>query len=290
MFWIVLGLGIVLFGYGYTNFMETKKRIIIGKKKHLSLLGIAIMLFSCFAVVGANKVGVMYDPLGGGIKDNLLQEGIKIKAPWVTVYQMSTEIMEMNFNKVTVQTADSQWVDTMLQVQVQINKDSAFEYFKKYRNKSFDDIKSIIQSTVQQQLETHSTKYNIMEILGSKRNEIISKSLETVKEELEKDGIIVQRLVLVDTEAGVTIENAIANEAAAKKEAETAKYKKEKAELEGHAKVIEARKQKEANDLLSKSLTDQILTEQFIAKWDGKLPVVTGGENVFDITSIIGKN
>ena len=137
-------------------------------------------------------------------------------------------------------------------------------------------------------METITTQYNIMDVLGSKRDEIVNKSLELIKEELAKDGIAILRITLVDTDAGEAIEKAIANEAVAKKEAETAEYKKQKSQLEGEAKVIEAQKEKEANELINTTLTKELLMEQFIEKWDGKLPIVTGGENMFDITSILG--
>ena len=34
-----------------------------------------------------------------------------------------------------------------------------------------------------------------------------------------------------------------------------------------------------ANELLQKTLTDKILQEMYIDKWDGKLPQVVAGEN-----------
>ena len=47
--------------------------------------------------------------------------------------------------------------------------------------------------------------------------------------------------------------------------------------------------QKEANELISKTLTDELLMEQFIEKWDGKLSVVSGNANgFFDISEILG--
>ena len=80
----------------------------------------------------------------------------------------------------------------------------------------------------------------------------------------------------------------ISKEAIAKKEVDTAEYKKEKAKLEGEAKVIEAQKEKEANALLSKTLTDEILLEKFIEKWNGELSKVSGSENgFFDLSSIL---
>ena len=120
-----------------------------------------------------------------------------------------------------------------------------------------------------------------MEVLGEKRNEIVNKTLTNSKEELIKDGILVDRIVLVDTDAGQDVEQAIKNEAIAKKNAEAAVYKKQQAQTEGEAKVIKAQKTKEANELLNKTLTDEILLQQFIEKWDGKLSVVSSNENGF---------
>ena len=129
-----------------------------------------------------------------------------------------------------------------------------------------------------------------MELLGAKRDEIVNKSLELIKAELSKDGIEVLRITLVDTDAGDAVEKAIANEAVAKKEAETAEYKKQKAQLEGEAKVIEAQKEKEANELVSRTLTKELLTEKFIEKWNGELPKVSSGDTLLDVSSILGGN
>lgn len=238
----------------------------------LGLLWLVLILFGCFTVIGANTVGIFYNPFKGGIQSEILSEGFKGKSPFDKVYKINTEVQEFNFKNISVQTNDAQFVNTVLQVQARVNKDNAFEYFKKYGNKNLSQIQNIISNTIQKQLEQVSTQYNIMEILGEKRNDIINQTLELSKEELQKDGILIERIILVDTDAGDAVEQAIANEAIKKKEAEAAQYAKEKAELEGQAKVIEAQKEKEANDLKQTSLTDQVLKEKIINKWNGQLP------------------
>ena len=149
-----------------------------------------------------------------------------------------------------------------------------------------NDIQNILSNTTQKQLEKISIQYNIMEILGEKRDEIVTKTSEELRKELLNDGILIERIVLVDTDAGDAIENAIAKEASAKKEAETAKYQKEKAQLEGEAKVIEAQKEKEANELKQKTLTNQILTEKMIEKWNGTLPTTMLGQDILSVFNI----
>lgn len=252
-----------------------------------AFLWLLLILFGCFTNVGANKVGIVYNPFRGGIQSQTLSEGYKAKSPLTKVYKISTKVQEMNFENLNVQSQDSQYLNTNLQVQARIDKAQAFDYFKKYGDKSLEDISSIISNTIKKELESVTIKYNITDILGEKRNDIVNETLGLVQEELIKDGILVERIVLVDTDAGESIERAIENEAVAKKEVDTAEYQKQKAELEGEAKVIEAKKEKEANELLSKTLTEEILLEKFIEKWNGQLPKVTSDNNMFDVTGLL---
>lgn len=252
----------------------------------LGALGLLIILFACFTTIGANTVGIMYNPFKGGIQNEVLAEGFKSKSPFDKVYKISTEVQEFTFKEMTVQTSDSQWINSIIQIQVRIDREQAFEYFKKYGGKNLNDIQSILSNTTQKQLEKITIQYNIMEVLGEKRDEIVNKTLEEVKGELLKDGILVERIVLVDTDAGEAIEKAIEKEASAKKEAETAKYLKEKAQLEGEAKIIEAQKEKEANEFKQKTLTKEILTEKMLEKWDGKLPTTMLSQDILSTFNI----
>lgn len=252
----------------------------------LGFLWLLLILLGCFTKIGANQVGIMYNPFKGGIQDEVLGEGFKSKTPFDKVYKISTQVQEFTYENISVQTNDSQFVNTVLQLQVRIDNTQAFQYFKKYGGNQLKDIQTILSNTAQKELEKVTTQYNIMEVLGEKRDEIVNKTLESLKTELLKDGILVERIILVDTDAGEKIEQAIQNEASAKKEAETAKYLKEKAELEGEAKVIEAQKDKEANELKQTTLTKEILAEKMIEKWNGTLPTAVLGEDILSLFNI----
>ena len=289
MAWLIIVLVITVIAFLVLSINPMEDTFKVTKKSFLSLFCLLLLGFACFTNIGANRVGIVYNPLKGGVQNYTLKQGYKLKTPLTKVYKINTEVNELTFSNISVQTNDSQFVNAVIKAQVQIDATQAFEYFSKYKDKSLEDISSILSATMQKQLETVTTQYNIMDVLGAKRDEIVNKALTLIQDELIKDGISVLRITLVDTDAGEQIEKAIANEAVAKKEAETAEYKKQKAELEGEAKVIEAQKNKEANELISKTLTDKLLMEKFIEKWDGKLPTVTGGETMFDISSIMGK-
>lgn len=279
----VLTLGITLaLGIDFeTGQFRLRFRMLVG-----IILGLIFIGFQCFTMIPANSVGIMYNPFNGGVQTSTLTEGFKSKSPLSSVYKLSTKVEQMTFENLSVQTADSQWINTKLQIQARIDKTQAFEYFKKYKDDNLYDISSIISNTIKRELENVTTQYNVIDILGEARSEIVNKTLELVKAELLKDGILVERLVIIDTDAGAEIENAIAQEAVAKKNVDTAKYKKEQAELEGQAKIAEAKATAEANKLLEKSLTDEVIAKQFIEKWDGKLPTTYAGEDVMSIFNL----
>ena len=290
MFIIILSVILTLIVFATLSIDVTNDKFKVTKKSFLSLLCLLLIGFGCFTNIGANRVGIVYNPFKGGIQSYTLGQGYKTKSPLTKIYKINTEVQELTFKNISVQTNDSQFVNAVIKAQVKIDSNKAFEYFSKYKDKNLEDISGLLSSTMQKQLETITTQYNIMDVLGAKRDEIVNKSLDLIQKELIKDGISVLRITLVDTDAGEQIEKAIANEAVAKKEAETAEYKKQKAQLEGEAKVIEAQKEKEANELISKTLTDELLMEQFIEKWDGKLSVVSGNANgFFDISEILGE-
>ena len=290
MFIIILSVILTLVVFLTLSIDVINDKFKVTKKSFLSLFCLLLIGFGCFTNIGANRVGIVYNPFKGGIQSYTLGQGYKTKSPLTKIYKINTEVQELTFKNISVQTNDSQFVNAIIKAQVKIDSNKAFEYFSKYKDKNLEDISSLLSSTMQKQLETITTQYNIMDVLGAKRDEIVNKSLDLIQKELIKDGISVLRITLVDTDAGEQIEKAIANEAVAKKEAETAEYKKQKAQLEGEAKVIEAQKEKEANELISKTLTDELLMEQFIEKWDGKLSVVSGNANgFFDISEILGE-
>lgn len=74
-------------------------------------------------------------------------------------------------------------------------------------------------------------------------------------------------------------QQAIENQRAIEKAEADATVKKTNAAAEAEAKQIAAEAEAEANELLEKSLTDQILREMWIEKWNGQLPQYVSGDN-----------
>ena len=259
------------------------------KKHFLALIPVIVWASTLFvAIVPANTVGVKYSRLNG-TSNKTLDEGMHLITPMDKVYEIDTTVQERTVKNVSVQTQDAQFVKMEINVKYQVSKDNAFKVYKGY--KSLDNLnKNIIANYSQEALNEVCTNYNVIDVLGEKRTEILNKATEILNRKFENEGVTLKALVLKDTDAGDEIETAIKNEAVAKKEVETAEQKKQKAQKEAETKIIEAQGEAEANAAKSSQLTDQILKEKFIDKWNGELPKVSGqSESLFDISSILGK-
>lgn len=280
-------------GYGGTYYdEETKWKM--NKDQFLALLCLLVCLLGCIAKIPANSVGVVYSPFGG-TKDQTLSEGFKIKNPLDKIYKISTEVQSLTVENVTTQTKDAQFVTSALDIKYRVNESNAFLVFKQYRTLE-NMTNTLIAPTTQRILELITTDYNVIDILGDKRSDVYSKLQGDLTEELAKYGVEFYSISILDMDAGAGIEKAIEQEAIAKKAVETAeqnllkaeteakqaavkaKAEQEAAKIEAETKLIQAEAEKKANEMLTQSLTDEILQQEWIEKWNGQVPTYYAGE------------
>lgn len=256
------------------------------KKSLLSIIPLGLLVFvQSICVIPSNTVGVKYSALHGTSKDTL-KEGVHFVTPFVDkIYKIDTTVQERTDDNVSVQTKDAQWAKMQVNVKYEVSKSNAFKVYKQY--KTMDALKdNIIGNYAQNAMNEVCSNYNIIDLLGDKRNEIINKATDILKQNLEKEGVTLKMLTIKDLDAGKKIEKAISDEAVAKKQVETAKQKQEKARTEAETKLIEAEGEANANEVKTKALTPEVLQEQWINKWDGKLPKVTDGNTMIGLDNL----
>lgn len=259
----------------------------LNKRQLLAIIPLVIVLgLSSVVFVSANTVGVKYSAFSGTSKDTL-SEGLHFKTPFDKIYEIDTTVQERSVKNVVVQTNDAQFLTMNINVKYQVTTKDAFKVYKGY--KTLDTLnKNIIGNYAQQALSEVCTQYNIIDILGDKRNEVIQKSSELLRQKYLDEGVTFKSLTVKDMDAGNEIEKAIKDEAVAKKEVETAEQRKQKAQKEAETKLIEAQGEAEANAAKSSQLTDQILKEKMIEKWNGELPKVSGSDGtMLDVNGLL---
>ena len=263
------------------------------KRQFCAIFFLLIMLIGCVGWIPANHVGIVYSPFGG-TKDYTLSEGLYTKIPFDKVYKMSTETQTLQITDVTTQTKDAQYVTSILDVKYSVDASNADMVFKQYRTlKNMSD--TLIGPTTQRVLELITTRYNVIDILGEARSDVYNELIVDLDEEFAKYGVKFDNISILDMDAGAGIEQAIEQEAIAKKAVETTEQNLRKAEteakqqsvkaqaeqdaakIEAETKIIQAEAEKQANELLNQTLTDELLQKEWIEKWNGQMPTYYAG-------------
>lgn len=261
-----------------------------------SLVLVITIIPSCITFVKENNVGIQYDPFRGGVSEKVLAEGVVYKLPTTKIFQLSTEVQTKKILKIPAQTKDSQFYTMDLDVKYRVNQQHAYEVFKQYRNIENIDINLIVPN-VQRAIEQVSTQYNIIEILGEKRNEIYA----LIEKELDKrfagTGIDIRGITFSDTDGGSEIEAAIRAEAVAKKNVDIAEQNKLVSEINKQKEIMEAEANKKVSILKAEAEAEavRIIQEQLSknptyidyirwSRWDGKLPEVMGTDSIITDT------
>jgi len=216
----------------------------LNKKQIFSVLPLLLILFNLFTVIPVNNVGILYSPING-IKEETMGEGFKSKGILDKIYKISTEVQSVQLKNITGQTKDSQWVNLTIDIKYKVNESTAFNVFKQYRNLNNVNT-NFIPPTVQRSVESVTTNFNVMDILGEKRNEVYKGIEIELKEKFLQSGIEFVSINLIDSDAGEGIEKAIQDQAIAKQAVETAEQQRKKSEIESQQIIITAKAEKEA--------------------------------------------
>lgn len=256
-------------------------------------MGLLILIIPCFTLVPPNHVGIKFNIIGG-VSSNTIKEGLQMKNPLDEIYLISTEVQTVKIDKVTGQTKVAQWVNMNLDVKYKVNPQNAFVVFKNFRD-LYNVNSTLIIPLTQRAIEQVTTEYNVIDVLGEKRNEVYAKIEQQLKSKLEQSGVDFFALTLTDTDAGAGIEEAIANEAIAKKNVETSLQKQEQAKVEAETlkieaaanaevKIIQAKAEADSNRIISDSITQNVLKkmEMDARKIHGWVEVNTNGNSVIE--------
>lgn len=257
----------------------TKTGIILAS---VVLLG-GLFRLTAVSKIPANTVGVKYSAVSG-VQDETLGSGYHIYMPFLDkIYKLSTEVQTTKIEKVTTQTNDAQYLDSTIDVKWRVSEKNAMKVFRDFRNVEVLAEKGI-EPAVQRAMEEISVNYNIVELLGSKRNQVYTEFEEALKQRLDSYGVELVAVTIIDTDAGDDIEKAIKNEAVKQKEVDTAKQEQERAKIEAETKQIQAQAEADANKKLSESITDNLIRmkEAEARMKHGWVEVQTSGEVITD--------
>ncbi len=263
-----------------------------GTKKLIAAAGIIILvcllLWNCFSVVEPGHTGVIVTL--GKVNENVLQEGIHAKIPFVqNVVKIDNRITKLDvateaFSK------DLQTVSTTLAVNYRVDTAKSYSI---YKNIGADYEVVLVTPAVNEVLKAIVSKYTAEQSVTNRM--LISEGLVTgLNEKLNDIGLYITDVNIIDFDFSEAFITAIEEKQVAQQQllkAETEKQTKiTNAQAEAEVKVTQAEAEAKANRLLNQELTEKIIQKQFIEKWDGKLPVVSGEGSILNIPEELFKS
>ena len=182
------------------------------------------------------------------------------------------------------ETSDNIGIYVGMNCTAMIEEKDAAKFLYRYNNTPLETIiDTDIKKMVEDRFNIETAKYASTD-LGAKKGEIMEAVKTYVVDYFKDYGITITVLGLKE---GISFENPAIQTAIDKKfesEQKLVIQQNEneanlaKAEAEAKAMLMLAQAQADANRLLSESLTDEILTQMYYEKWDGKLPYLYGAD------------
>ncbi len=270
--------------------INEKKTMDIPKKTIalvIAALVVVVILFNCVTIVDAGHTGVINTL--GHVSENVLQEGIHLKVPFVqTIIKMDNRIVKLEVETEAF-SKDLQTVETKLAINYRVSKDKSYAI---YKNVGSDYETILVSPAVNEVLKAITAKYTAEESVANRS--LISQGLiEELNNKLNKNGIYVEDVNIINFEFSEAYIAAIEEKQVAEQRLLKARTEKEeaivKAEAEAETLRIQSEAQAKANNILSKSLNDNLIRYEMMKKWNGELPMVTDGSTIIDFSEFSKK-
>lgn len=242
---------------------------------------ILIFMFGSLRTIKSGQVGIRVR--FGKVVKTQMNAGVNFKIPIIEkIVKMNIQVQKAEIETES-SSKDLQSVNMKLAVNYKIDGKKATQLYKNVGTK-YEDI--ILQPAIQESIKAVTSKYTAEELI-TKRNEVSIESMKELDNKVKKYGIIIDNFNITNFNFSDEFNKAIEEKQVAEQKVLTAKQELEKAKVEAEKKIVQAEAEKKANELKQVSLTDNIIKEKFIEKWNGELPKASGGTSIFNINELL---
>ena len=231
---------------------------------------VAITTFSSVTIINSGNTGVRVD--FGRVSNTVLNEGVNFKIPFVSkIVQMNNKIQNVEMSAEGA-TQDKQSVNYTISINFRLSPEkSAYVY----KNVGKNYVETVLTPAIADAVKSNVSSYNA-ETLLTDRESLASDIQNSLNTYMEEYGIKITKVNVNDIQFSEKYTDAIEEKQILEEGIKKAELEKQKSEVEAETARIKAQGEADANKIKSDSITDQILQQQMIEKWDGKLPVVSG--------------
>lgn len=250
----------------------------------LSIMFISSYLFSCREKIDAGNVGILVSQYGSekGVQDVVLVAGSTWYNPFTEdVYQFPTYVQHKEYEIFSVNAKDGSEFSVNPSINYAVSSEKVPQIFKKFRKDLPELEEGIIKTTIKEAYRVIINNYT-SDMLMSSRENFENEVSNYLRKHLGDEGFIVEQITsgikppksIIDAinSKNRAVQDAMRIDNEVKSTEAEAKKKIAKAEGDAQALRIQADAEAYANRQRQVSLTPLLIQQQFIEKWDGKLP------------------
>ena len=237
------------------------------------IIAIAViwLFFSSIIIIDAGETGVY--SLFGKVKDKELRSGFHLVIPLARVHKMSIRTEEYTMSILTGEgkmarddsiaslTKEGLNVDLDITVLYKLNEEEASEI---YRTVGLKYEEKIIRPLIRSSIRGVIAQYEAKELYSEKRGEATQAIADSLKTEIESRGIIVEDVLLRNIQLPANLANSIQEKLQAEQESQKYEFLLQMEEKEKQRKIIEAEGQRDAQQIINQSLTQNYLYYSYI--------------------------
>ena len=270
-------------------------------KKFIYLL-FSVLVFTSCTTVDSGEVGILFKKFAastdsyGGVERTV--HGWVFYNPFTErVFTYPTTVQRKNYEAFSVNAKDASVFTMDPQIAYHINVDKACSIFVKYRKPIEELENGYIRTCIYEAYRTCANKYTSDSLMSS-RAQFEADVRQRLEKSLAQEGFVVDEFTsaitppkslsdMIDAK-NRAVQSALRASNEVKEAEANAQIAIAKAKGSAEAMKIKADAEAYYNKTISESLSDRIIAEDWIEKWNGELPTVTGGSSMmFDMSKFV---
>jgi regulator of protease activity HflC (stomatin/prohibitin superfamily) len=269
--------------------------------------------FTAWQSIRPGYVGIVFDKINHKVTTGALDPGWAFINPFtqaiqeypvtIQTYQMvqsSDEGSVRGDDSIKVQSSEGQQINLDVVIQYQVEKSKANLLYTDWGGAPLKIVEDgVVRQYTRSQVPVVASRYTWEEITSAKRAEMTTDITNALTTEFDRRHLTLVSFGIREVHLPQALQDSLNQKIKAQQAAEQQTYMLEQAKVkaqqdvaqatglasaavaqaEGDAKatLTKAQAQAQANDLLSKSVTQPLIQYEQIQKWDGRLPLFTGG-------------
>ncbi|MDX1939430.1 MAG: prohibitin family protein [Saprospiraceae bacterium] len=243
--------------------MKQGKLITTGVIVFIVLIIVLIFSNATFLTIDAGERGVLFERFGGGLnKEEVYTPGFHVIAPWNTmyVYNVREQTLEDSMDVLS-----SNGLNIKIDVTVRVNPTYdkiGFLNEKFGRDKVYIDL--LVRPEVRSSVRKIIGRYQPEELYSTKRDEVQQLIQKDLEQTLIKNYVDLRALLIRNIQLPEKVRTAIEEKIQAEQSNLRYDYVLQQARKEAEGRIIEAEAKAKANQILSASLSENILKDKGI--------------------------